>query len=151
MKELHARAQTAVTASADECLELLRAVEGYPSWYPSGVKAASVLERDAAGVASKVRATLHVATGPFVKDFTLTLALTEPAPGTIRLARQPHGPGDHERFEVTWKVSDSGAGGATVALTFDANLSVPRFLPVNGVADGIAGGFINAAAGQLRR
>jgi ribosome-associated toxin RatA of RatAB toxin-antitoxin module len=151
MKELHARAQTAVTASADECLQLLRAVEGYPSWYPSGVKAASVLERDAAGVPTKVRATLHVATGPFVKDFNLTLALTEPTPGTIKLARQAHGPGDQERFEVTWKVSASGAGGATVALTFDANLSVPRFLPVNGVADGIAGGFVNAAAGQLGR
>lgn len=150
MKELHARAQAAVTASVDECLQLLRAVEGYPQWYPSGVKQAAVLERDAAGVPTKVRTTLHVATGPFVKDFSLTMAMTEPAPGTIRLARQGHGAGDNERFEVTWIVSGSPSGGATVALSFDANLSVPRFLPVNGVGEGIANGFINAAAGQLR-
>ena len=83
-----------------------------------------MLERDAAGVPSKVRATLHIATGPFVKDFNLTLALTEPAPGTIKLARQQHGPGDHERFEVTWVVTAGAGAGAAVALTFDANLSV---------------------------
>jgi hypothetical protein len=108
-----------------------------------------VLERDAAGVPTRVRTTLHVATGPFVKDFALTMALTEPGPGTIRLARQPHGPADQERFEVIWTVTGSGAG-ATVALRFDANLSVPRFLPTGGVAESIANGFVSAAAGQLK-
>jgi hypothetical protein len=150
VKELHARAQTAVTASVDECLQLLRAVEGYPQWYPSGVKEASVLERDAAGVPTRVRTTLHVATGPFVKDFALTMAITEPGQGTIRLAREPHGSADHERFDVIWTVTGSGAG-ENVALRFDANLSVPRFLPVNGVGESIANGFVNAAGSRLRR
>jgi ribosome-associated toxin RatA of RatAB toxin-antitoxin module len=150
MKELHARAQSAVTASIDETLALLRAVEDYPAWYPACIKSASVLERNAAGVASTVRAVLHVAAGPFVKDFALTLALTEPAPGVIKLSRQHHGAGDQERFDVTWTVTPgAGGAGANVALALDASLSVPRLVPVGGVGETIATGFVKAAAGKL--
>ncbi|MHB8689641.1 MAG: SRPBCC family protein [Solirubrobacteraceae bacterium] len=144
MKELHARAQSAVTASPDESLQLLRAVEDYPRWYPDGVKSVSVLERDAGGATSKVRATLHVAAGPLVRDFNLTLVVTTPAPNQIKLTREAHGAGDHERFEVAWTVSPS-----QIAVALDANLSVPRLLPVGGVGESIANGFVNAAARTL--
>jgi ribosome-associated toxin RatA of RatAB toxin-antitoxin module len=156
MKELHARAQSAVTASPDEALALLRAVEHYPEWYPSspkgsGVASASVLERATDGTATKVRAVLHVVSGPIVKDFNLTMAVTTPAPGTVALAREPHGPGDPERFAVTWTVTPGAGGGSTVALALDANLSIPRFLPVTGVGETIANGFVNAASARLLR
>lgn len=147
MKELHARAQTEVSATADQAIALLRAVEEYPAWYPDGVRAVEVLERDPDGLPTKVKATLHVASGPLVRDFRLTLDVTSPEPGTIKLARRPHDSRDPERFEVTWRVSDRY--GVKIELALDANLSVPRLLPVGGVGESISQGFVNAAARTL--
>jgi ribosome-associated toxin RatA of RatAB toxin-antitoxin module len=147
VKELHARAGTAVSASAEQTVALLRAVEDYPSWYPDGVRAVEVLERDGDGLATKVKATLHVASGPLVRDFRLTLAVTTPDAATVRLARQPHDTRDPERFDVTWRVVDRG--GVRIELALDANLSVPRLLPVGGVGESLAQGFVGAAARAL--
>ena len=127
MKELHARAQSAVTASPDEALALLRAVEGYPELVPLGslrVPGASVLVRDARPAwPSKVRASApRRRTGPFVKDFNLTLAVTDPAPGKVKLARQPHGPRRPRALRGHLDGQRPARRGATVALTFDANL-----------------------------
>lgn len=146
MKELHARAGTSINASAQEALALLRAVDGYPNWYPD-VRAAEALERDDDGQPTKVRATLHVASGPLVRDFRLTLAVTSPDPMTIKLARVPHDSSDPERFEVTWRVVERG--GVRIELALDANLSVPRLLPVGGVGESIAKGFVDAASRAL--
>jgi ribosome-associated toxin RatA of RatAB toxin-antitoxin module len=147
MKELHARAQTPINAGAEEAVALLRAVDEYPTWYPEAVRSAEVLERDGDGWPTKVNATLHLAAGPLVRDFRLTLVVTSPERGTIRLARQPHGAGDSERFEVTWRVVDGS--GVRIELALDANLSVPRLLPVGGVGDSLAQGFVTAAARAL--
>jgi hypothetical protein len=147
MKELHARAQAPVSATMADALALLRAVEDYSNWYPNGVREVSVLERDDAGQASKVRATLHVAHGPLVRDFKLTLAVSTPAPDTIRLVRVAHGRDDPEEFEVTWRVQQDGR--VEIALALDANLSVPRLLPVGGVGESLASGFVAAAARAL--
>jgi ribosome-associated toxin RatA of RatAB toxin-antitoxin module len=144
MKELHARAQVSVSAPEAEVLALLRDVEGYPRWYPEGVREVKVLDRDDAGAASRVRATLHVGQGPIVRDFGLTLVVTEPQPGTIKLTRKRHDGKDQEEFEVTWVVS-----GGRIQLALDANLSVPRLLPVGGIGDGLANGFVSAAAKTL--
>ncbi len=147
MKELHARAGTSVNATAEQVLDLLRAVDEYPTWYPDGVRAAAVLERDDEGRPTKVNATLHVASGPLVRDFRLTLAVTSPDPTTIKLARVPHDSRDPERFEVTWRVLERH--GVRIELALDANLSVPRLLPVGGVGESIARGFVDAAARTL--
>ena len=147
MKELHARARAQVGASAEQASALLRAVDEYPSWYPEGVRDAEVLERGDDGYPSKVKATLHVASGPLVRDFRLTLAVTSPDPATIKLARIPHDGRDPERFEVTWRVVERS--GVLIELALDANLSVPRLLPVGGVGDSISQGFVNAAARTL--
>ncbi len=147
MKELHARAQTQVNATPEQALALLRAVDGYPTWYPDAVRAAEVLERDDDGRPTKVKATLHIASGPLVRDFRLTLAVTAPDPETIKLARQPHDASDPERFEVTWRVLEGD--GVRIELALDANLSVPRLLPVGGVGESLAQGFVSAAARAL--
>ena len=144
MKELHARAQSAVSASLDETLRLLRAVEEYPRWYPEAIKSATPLERDAAGYVTKVQAVLHVAAGPIVKDFNLTLAVSQPSLQVVKLIREPHAAGDQERFEVTWTVAER-----QLAVALDANLSVSRFLPIDPVGPMIANGFVNAAARAL--
>ena len=149
MKELHARASIQVAASEAETLAFLRAVEDYPRWYPDGVRSVSVLEQDDEGAATQVRATLHIAQGPLVRDFGLTLSVTTPGPDTIALRRQRHGAGDQEQFDVTWRVI--GGASVRIELALDANLSVPRFLPVGGVAEGLAQGFVGAAATALAR
>jgi Polyketide cyclase / dehydrase and lipid transport len=148
MKELHARAGTPVNASAAMAMALLEAIDGYPRWYPEGVRTAEILERDSGGRPTQVQAVLHVATGPLTRDFHLTLAVTRPEPGSLRLTRVPHDSRDQERFTVTWRVSETS--GVRVELSLDANLSVPRLVPVGGVGESIAKGFLDAAARALR-
>ncbi len=149
MKELHARAEATSTAVPADALALLRAVGDYPRWYPEGVRSVDVQERDAAGTAVRVSAVLHLAQGPLVRDFALGLAVSEPEPGTVRLERVPHEPRDSESFTVTWRVTPS-AGGSRIALALEANLDVPRLLPVGGVAASLAEGFVGAAARALQ-
>lgn len=148
MKELNARAEATTAAAPGDTLALLRDLEGYPRWYPDGVRTADVRERDRTGAASRVRAVLHLAQGPLQRDFDLDLAVSEPEPGVVRLARIPHDRRDAEVFTVTWRVSANGAG-SRIALALDANLDVPRFLPVGAVGTSLAEGFVAAAARAL--
>jgi Polyketide cyclase / dehydrase and lipid transport len=140
MKELHGTASSAVTAGAQESFELLRTVEDYPRWYPEVVREAQMLDAD------RARAKLHVAYGPLVRDFDLTLAITSEEPHTIRLTRVPHDMSDPEEFEVAWTVADGA-----ITVTLDARLSVPRLLPVGGIGESMARGFVEAAARALSR
>jgi hypothetical protein len=147
MKELSGTATAAVAAPAEECLALLAAVDRYPIWYPEVVRSVDVLERDGAGQPTRARTKLHLSQGPLSKDFDLDMAVAVRAPSTVRLARVPNEPGDEERFEVTWYV-DAPAN-AQIRLELRANLSVPRFLPLGGIGDAVADGFVNAAARAL--
>jgi ribosome-associated toxin RatA of RatAB toxin-antitoxin module len=144
---LHGSASAVVAASPQQCLELLHAVDRYPAWYPEVVKEVDVLERDAERRPTEVRTTLHLARGPLVKDFELLMAVTAEGGSGVRLTRVRHGPGDEERFEVTWRVERER--GTRIHLRLDANLSVPRLLPLGGVGDGVAEGFVAAAARAL--
>jgi Polyketide cyclase / dehydrase and lipid transport len=147
MKELHATARVSTAASVEETLALLRGVEGYPRWYPEGVRSVEVLE-DGGAPPAMVRATLHLGHGPLVRDFRMRMTVSQPDPASIRLARVPHDPSDHERFVVTWRVASRGAR-TEIELVLDADLSVPRMLPVGGVAEVLARGFVDAAARAL--
>lgn len=137
-----------VAAPVRECLELFEAVESYPAWYPEVVKEVSVLERDAHGRARRVDTTLHVSRGPLVRDFDLVMAITVRAPGTVRLVRVRNEPSDPERFEVIWRVKRDGH--TRIDLQLDANLAVPRMVPLGGIGDAMAEGFIAAAVKALR-
>jgi hypothetical protein len=147
MKELHGTASSAVAAPIERCFELLAAVEGYPSWYSDVVRDAAVLERDQEGRPVKARARLHVAAGPLVRDFDLLLAVSTVLPTLVRLARIPHDASDHEQFDVTWRLEDRGD--TRIQLALDATLSVPRLLPIGGIGDSMADGFVRAAARAL--
>jgi ribosome-associated toxin RatA of RatAB toxin-antitoxin module len=149
MKELHGSASAVVPASAEACVQLLRDVDAYPRWYPEVVKEAEVLARGEDGQPTKARAALHVAVGPLTRDFNLVLAITVRPGELVKLARQPHGASDHERFEVTWRLAPEGAG-TRIRLQLDANLSVPRLLPIGSIGETIAQGFIDAATKALR-
>jgi ribosome-associated toxin RatA of RatAB toxin-antitoxin module len=149
MKQLHGTAGATIPAPIEECFELLDAIDGYPRWYPEVVQEAEVLERDGGGRPIRARATLHVSVGPLARDFHLELHVSTSSPTVVRLARIPHHAGDHEEFEVLWKLE--GKDETVVALELHANLSVPRLLPLTGVGDSLAQGFVAAAARALAK
>lgn len=146
MKQLQANAAVDVAAPAADCVALFEDVERYPDWYPDVVRRVTVVERDADGRPSKAHAVLHVAYGPLVRDFDLLLNV-DTEPPTVTLTRVPHGRDDPEQFRVTWRVAEGAR--SRIELQLDANLSVPRVAPVGGMGDGLARGFVDAAARAL--
>lgn len=145
MKELRGNATALVSAPLDRCLALVEAVDRYPEWYPDVVRSVEVLERDAGGLATRARTKLHVSVGPVTKDFDLLMAVTVDQPGTVRLVKV----GGSAKFDVVWRLQ---AGDSTrLSLELDANLDVPRFLPLQGVGDSVAQGFVSAAQAELAR
>lgn len=145
MKELRGAATTLVSAPLAQCLALVEAVDGYPAWYPDVVRAVDVLERDARGLPSRAQTKLHLSVGPLTKDFDLLMAVTVESPATVKLAKV----GGAAKFEVTWRLHDGQR--TRLALELDANLDAPRFLPLGGVGDSVAQGFVSAASAELAR
>jgi hypothetical protein len=147
MKPLSATAATAVRADPAECLRLLEAVDRYPSWYPEVVRKVTVLARDDGSRPSKVEARLHVSRGPLSRDLELMLAVSVDGLSVVRLTRLPYDPTDAEEFELIWRVQ---AGTETrIALELTANLDLPRALPLGGLGEAMAQGFVSAAGRAL--
>jgi Polyketide cyclase / dehydrase and lipid transport len=149
MKDLSGSATATTQATPAQALSLLEAVDHYPDWYPDVVKQVDVLERDAAGHPSQVRTKLHLHYGPLTHDFDLLMDVEIDPPSTVRMSRVPHHHADDERFDVTWHLQ--GTEAARLRLELVASLSVPRFLPLGGVGDALAAGFVNAAANALNQ
>jgi Polyketide cyclase / dehydrase and lipid transport len=149
MKELHGSASATTSASPAECMTLLEAIDGYPTWAPDVIKLAEVLERDDAGHPTRARAKLHVERGPLRHDFDLQFVVRVDPAGAIELNRIPHVGSDKERFDVTWRVD--GEQGTRVALKLVANLDVPRFIPLGGVGDSLAEALVSDAMRALGR
>ena len=147
MRELHGTATQLVAASIEECFALLAAVDRYPDWYPETVRDVQVLDRAPGGEPSRVRTTLHVARGPLVKDFDLLMMVNAQAPTTVKLTRVSDARSD-QRFEVAWALRDGER--TQIAVDLYASLSVPRFLPLGGVGDALAEGFVTAAGRAIR-
>jgi ribosome-associated toxin RatA of RatAB toxin-antitoxin module len=147
VKELQGRSSASVAASPERCFELLADLERYPRWYPQVVRAVEVIERSPEGVPTRARAVLHVSYGPLTRDFDLLLAVRLEPPSKVELVRVPHGGADPERFEVRWQVG--GGPRATIDLRLDAALSIPRLLPVGGIGDELANGFVRAAVSEI--
>jgi hypothetical protein len=150
MKQLTGSAHLDVEASVEACFALLSNVEGYPSWHPDVVRKVTVLSADGDGRPARAEATLHVARGPLVRDFQLTLAVERPEPGRISLIRLPNESTDPERFRLDWELRPTGPK-TRVSLELKANLDVPRLVPLTGVGDGLAAGFVAAAARRVNR
>ena len=146
MKELRGSAYSAVDATPEECIALLEAVGGYPDWHPDVVKEVEVLASND-GHPTRVRAKLHVARGPLVKDFNLVMSVATDGRRQVKLTKVHDAQSGSEVFEVTWLVEDTGP--TLIRLDLSASLDVPRFLPVGGVGDGLAEGFVAAAVKEL--
>jgi ribosome-associated toxin RatA of RatAB toxin-antitoxin module len=144
MKELHGSASGAVSASPERCFDLLVAVDTYPDWYPAAVRRAEVVERAADGRPLAARAALEVSYGPLTRSFDLLLRIEAQRPAWVHLTRVTHSPSDDERFDVRWRVVPG-----RVDLDLEANLSVPRFVPIAGIGDSFAEDFLAAAVKRL--
>jgi len=146
MKELHGSAYAAVDATPDACIALLEAVDRYPEWHPDVVQEVEVLAQND-GHPTRVHAKLHMARGPLVKDFNLVMSVATDGRRQVKLTKVQDAHSGPEVFEVTWLVEDTGP--TLIRLHLSASLDVPRFLPVGGVGDGLAEGFVGAAVKEL--
>jgi ribosome-associated toxin RatA of RatAB toxin-antitoxin module len=148
MKQLSATRSATTPAPLERCFELVSAIDRYPSWYPSAVTSAEVTERDGDGLPTRARVDLHVAHGFLVRDFKLNVAVVTRKLESVEMSRIPHGPGDREELSVAWAL----AGGAPtqIEVRMYANLSIPGLVPVGGLAESVAGGFLDAALTALR-
>ena len=145
MKQLHGTATEVVAAPLDECLALLEAVDRYPDWYPEVVREVEVLDRDPSGQPTRARTKLHVSR-PLVKDFDLVLAIVVEPPATVKLTR-PTNDSSQQQLDVTWRLQDRD--GTRIELYLNANLRVPRLLPLGGIGTSMAKGFVAAASRAL--
>src|ERR1700750_1054005 len=146
MKELQGSAYSAVDATPEQCMTLLEAVDKYPEWHPEVVQEVEVLASND-GHPTRVRAKLHLARGPLVKDFNLVMSVATDGRRQVKLTKVQDAHSGPEQFEVTWLVGDTRP--TPLQLHLWASLDVPRFLPVGGVGDGLAEGFVGAAVNEL--
>ena len=145
MRSISGRAEGVCRASVPAVAELLCALEGYPRWHQEGVRTIAVLERDAAGRPVTVDATLRVAVGPISRDVELRLAVRSPEASRVTLARLPNDPDDPESFVARWRLDSAGPAGTTIRLELEAELELPRLLPLGDLANNLARAFVEAA------
>lgn len=147
MKELRGHAGADVGVPVQRAFAVLHDLDGYRDWYPEVVREVRVVDRGDDGHPARAQATLHLSYGPIVRDFHLLLDVTVDPPTHVHLTRIPHEPSDPERFSVAWHVREALV--TRLELDLMAALSVPRLLPVSGIGDSIAKGFVGAAVRAL--
>lgn len=148
MKELAGSAETTVEATPEACFELVAAVEGYPRWNGEVIREVELLAAGSDGRPTRVSTTVHVTAGPITRDFRLVMDVEYSGRDSVCLSRVPHEPSDPEKFELVWRVARAGpTTGLGIELT--ATLEVPRLVPLGGVGDRIAQGFVDAARREL--
>jgi ribosome-associated toxin RatA of RatAB toxin-antitoxin module len=148
MKQLSASASAETSAPLERCFELVSAIDGYPSWYPETVTAAEVTERNPEGLPTRAHVNLHVVHGFLIRDFNLNVAVQARRLESVQMSRIPHGPGDREELTVGWALA--GGDQTRIEVAMRANLSIPGLVPVGGLAESVATGFLNAALAALR-
>ncbi len=147
MKHLHGAARADVDVPIEQCLTLLAALEDYPGWYPAVVRAVEVIESGDDGLPLRAETKLHLAYGPVSRDIDLLLAVRVRSPGLVALKHVPRGPASGASFDATWRLEDRG--GTHLEIELDANMPMPRLVPLRGVGDAFAAGFMRAAVERL--
>jgi ribosome-associated toxin RatA of RatAB toxin-antitoxin module len=147
MKDLSASASGRTDVSVDEAYGLLSNFESYQDWFPEGVKSIQVLERDPDGHPSRLQTKLHTSSGPIQRDFDMQMTTTLRRPQLVELKRAPNQNRDQEEMTVSWRLTEGPQ--TLVAVDLRARLDVPGFLPVGGLAQGMADRFLQAALRRL--
>ena len=145
-REFHGEAAEVAAAPREVCLSLVAAVDRYPDWCAEVIREVEVLDRGVDGHPIRVRMTMHIARGGFVREFNLFLAIVVEPPGSVRLTRVTDHPTNQE-FNATWTLRP--AASTRVALELDAKLRVPWYIRAGGIGDAIAEAFVDAACRRL--
>jgi Polyketide cyclase / dehydrase and lipid transport len=146
MRDLRASGEAVVDVPPARCLELLSDIDGYARWYPDVVRQASVTERDRAGRPTAALVVLRLGVGPLTGTFPLLMRVAVGRAG-VDLQRVPHEPSDREHFRVTWEVE--AAQPTRLRLAIQASLELPRLVPLGGIGETLAQGFVEAARREL--
>jgi hypothetical protein len=147
MKHLQGAAQSSVSVPIEECFAFLEALEGYPTWYADVVREVKVVESGDDGLPLRAETTLHLSYGPVSRDLDLLLAVKVRKPGLVQLTHVPSGPSSEASFDATWRLESRA--GTQLALELEATMPVPRLVPLGGIGDAFAAGFMQAAVGKL--
>jgi hypothetical protein len=147
MKHLHGDAEASVGVRIDDCLRFLAALEAYPNWYPDVVREVEVVETGKGGLPLRAETKLHLSWGPVSRDLDLLLAVRVQRPGLVQLSHVPRGPAGGASFDATWRLEDRA--GTHLELELDATMPVPGLVPLGGVGDAFADGFMEAAVRGL--
>ncbi len=147
MKHLHGDAEASVKVPIADCLRFLSALEGYPNWYPDVVREVEVLETGKRGLPLRAETKLHLSWGPVSRDLDLLLAVQVQKPGLVQLSHVPRGPSSGASFDATWRLEEHA--GTQLELELDATMPVPGLVPLGGVGDAFADGFMEAAVRGL--
>ena len=132
----------------EDCLAFLAGLEAYPTWYPDVVTDVNVVEAGEDGLPLRAETKLHLSYGPVSRDLDLLLAVKVDRPNLVRLTHVPRGQSSGTSFNATWRLEDR-AGSTNLELELDATMPVPRLVPLAGVGDAFAAGFMQAAAEGL--
>jgi hypothetical protein len=144
MKDLNASVSGVATKPQSEVYAFLADFAQYPTWYPAGVKSASMTSDD------RGHAVLAVDQGPIQRDFDMDMAIETTPVSSVVLRRLPSGSRDKQQLAVTWLLApDVGAAGTSVTAQFAATLNIPAFLPLGGLEKAIPQGFLDAALAAL--
>jgi hypothetical protein len=144
VKSLGGAASADVAAPPGRAFAVLADVELYQEWYPDVIRRVAVIERGGDGTATLADVTLS-APGLPIGDLETRMRAERHPPRAVSLVRVPNEPGDAERFTVAWTIEAVGAG-SRIAVRLDAVLPVPRLVPLGGIGDRMASGFVRAAA-----
>ena len=147
MKDLTASASGRTGAPVDQAFTLLSEFEGYPDWFPEGVKSLTVIGRDPAGRPNHLDATLRTTSGPIQREFRMEMGVTLREPELVELKRMPNENRDRENMTVSWRLTSGPQ--TLVAVDLRARLDLPGFLPVGGLAQGMADRVLQAALRRL--
>jgi hypothetical protein len=147
MKHLHGEAEASVEVPIGDCLKFLAALDAYPSWYPDVVRQVEVLETGKGGLPVRAETKLHLSWGPVSRDLELLLAVQVERPGLVQLSHVPRGPSSGASFDATWRLENRA--GTHLELELDATMPVPGLVPLGGVGDAFAEGFMEAAVRGL--
>jgi Polyketide cyclase / dehydrase and lipid transport len=140
MKELEGSAAGRLMTPAEEAVSLLAAVDRYPLWYPEVIRRIVVLERGDDDLPRRAGAKVRLAVGPLSRDYEFEVVVGVEPGGRVTLTRMPNESTDPERLEVRWQVLPG-----QLRVDLEARLEVPRLVPVRGVGDSVAQGFVEAA------
>jgi hypothetical protein len=147
MKHLQGNSEATVGVPIGKCLRFLAALEAYPDWYPDVVREVKVLETGKGGVPLRAETKLHLSWGPVSRDLDLLLAVEVQKPGLVQLSHVARGESTGASFDATWRLEEHA--GTHLELELDATMPVPGLVPLGGVGDAFADGFMEAAVRGL--